>query len=273
MAKDRLDVRPGHDQPRPLQRPGPRARPGRLLRRGRHPAQRDEPMRAGAVLAGAVAGLDLVYLPCHIGRDRLSWARLGARVSGVDFSPVAIARARELAAGARTEGGSCRPTCSPCRVSSAAAWIWPRPPMGGALCWIGDLDRWAGSAASTLRRGGGLVVVDLHPVYNRVDWLHRTRRAVRCRGGPAVLSTTLDPTPTRRPISVRPPRRSGRSGWMRWSPLWPGPGSAWTGWSSTCRPRSTIWACSCREDGRWPLTVDGRDVPLLSALEGSKAAG
>jgi hypothetical protein len=30
-------------------------------------------------------------------------------------------------------------------------------------CWIGGLDRRAGSAASTLRPGGRLVVVDLHP--------------------------------------------------------------------------------------------------------------
>ncbi|MBC6463539.1 class I SAM-dependent methyltransferase [Actinomadura sp. HBU206391] len=48
-------------------------------------------------LAGDVAGKDLLHLQCHFGMDTLSWARLGARVTGVDFSPAAIERARLLA--------------------------------------------------------------------------------------------------------------------------------------------------------------------------------
>jgi len=36
--------------------------------------------------AGDVAGLDLVHLQCHFGMDTLGWARLGARVVGVDLS-------------------------------------------------------------------------------------------------------------------------------------------------------------------------------------------
>src|SRR5690348_9555691 len=46
---------------------------------------------------GAVAGLDVVHLQCHIGFDTISLARRGARVTGVDFSRVAVERARELA--------------------------------------------------------------------------------------------------------------------------------------------------------------------------------
>lgn len=38
-------------------------------------------------LVGDVAGKDLLHLQCHFGMDTLSWARLGARVTGVDFSP------------------------------------------------------------------------------------------------------------------------------------------------------------------------------------------
>ena len=48
-------------------------------------------------LVGDVRGLDLLHLQCHFGLDSLSWARRGARVTGVDFSPVAIERARSLA--------------------------------------------------------------------------------------------------------------------------------------------------------------------------------
>src|SRR5688500_14181790 len=46
---------------------------------------------------GDVANKSLVHLQCHFGLDTLSWARRGARVTGVDFSRKAIAAARELA--------------------------------------------------------------------------------------------------------------------------------------------------------------------------------
>lgn len=46
--------------------------------------------------AGAVKGLDVCHLQCHIGTDTLSLARAGARVTGVDFSPSALASAARL---------------------------------------------------------------------------------------------------------------------------------------------------------------------------------
>jgi hypothetical protein len=47
---------------------------------------------------GSVDGLRGIHLQCHIGTDTVSLARLGARMSGLDFSPVSIAEARRLAA-------------------------------------------------------------------------------------------------------------------------------------------------------------------------------
>src|SRR5690349_18024885 len=47
---------------------------------------------------GDVAGKRLVHLQCHFGLDTLILARMGAKVSGLDFSPAAIAEARRLAA-------------------------------------------------------------------------------------------------------------------------------------------------------------------------------
>ena len=46
---------------------------------------------------GDVSGRSLLHLMCHFGLDTLSWARLGARVTGVDFSGPAINAARRLA--------------------------------------------------------------------------------------------------------------------------------------------------------------------------------
>jgi 2-polyprenyl-3-methyl-5-hydroxy-6-metoxy-1,4-benzoquinol methylase len=61
------------------------------LREGRGP----QPWEIEAI--GDVAGLRLVHLQCHFGLDTLSWARLGAEVTGLDFSPPAIEAAEVLA--------------------------------------------------------------------------------------------------------------------------------------------------------------------------------
>ena len=45
---------------------------------------------------GDVAGKSLLHLQCHFGMDTMSWARLGARVTGVDFSDEAISLTRSL---------------------------------------------------------------------------------------------------------------------------------------------------------------------------------
>jgi hypothetical protein len=39
---------------------------------------------------GDIAGLTGVHLQCHIGTDTVSLARLGARMTGLDFSPAAL---------------------------------------------------------------------------------------------------------------------------------------------------------------------------------------
>ena len=62
-----------------------------------------DPERLSGVVAydrpglGDLAGLDVVHVQCHIGTDTVSLARLGGRVTGVDFSPSALAVARDLA--------------------------------------------------------------------------------------------------------------------------------------------------------------------------------
>src|SRR5579871_4323328 len=47
---------------------------------------------------GDVRGLRGVHLQCHIGTDTVSLSRLGARMTGLDFSEPAIEAARKLAA-------------------------------------------------------------------------------------------------------------------------------------------------------------------------------
>ena len=110
-----------------------------------------------------VSGLDVIHIQSHIGFDSVSMARRGARVTAVDFSPTALSRAREIAASAgvsiETIESDARdlPHSVDGRFDIAYATI-------GALCWIDDLDRWMEGAARSLRVGGHLVIVEMHPL-------------------------------------------------------------------------------------------------------------
>jgi SAM-dependent methyltransferase len=114
--------------------------------------------------AGDVTGLDLVHLQCHFGLDTLGWARLGARVVGVDLSEPAIVAARELAALAGLEA-----EFAVSNVYDAPATLrgrtFDRIYTGiGALCWLPDIDEWAAVVDRLLRPGGRLHLVEFHPV-------------------------------------------------------------------------------------------------------------
>ncbi len=111
---------------------------------------------------GEVDGLSLLHLQCHFGMDTLSWARRGARVTGADFSPVAIEEARRLSAQLGI----------PARFVESDVFRLPRVleetfdvvfTSYGALCWLPDIGRWAEVAAGFVRRGGFLYVVEMHP--------------------------------------------------------------------------------------------------------------
>ncbi|KXK50078.1 MAG: SAM-dependent methyltransferase, partial [Chlorobi bacterium OLB5] len=45
---------------------------------------------------GDVSGKSMLHLQCHFGQDTLSWARLGAKVTGIDLSDKAIEEAKNL---------------------------------------------------------------------------------------------------------------------------------------------------------------------------------
>ena len=54
-------------------------------------------------ILGDVSGKSLLHLQCHFGVDTISWSRLGAKTTGIDFSDTAIELARELAKKAGTD--------------------------------------------------------------------------------------------------------------------------------------------------------------------------
>ncbi len=63
------------------------------------PGHLSDVVRFDLPLLGDIAGRDGVHLQCHIGTDTISLSRLGARMTGLDFSPASLAEARRLAEG------------------------------------------------------------------------------------------------------------------------------------------------------------------------------
>ncbi len=128
------------------------------------PAHLSEVVRFDLPLLGDISGAKGVHLQCHIGTDTLSLARLGAHMTGLDFSPVSIAQARLLAqrAGARL-------AFVEADVYEAAE-VLPRESFDlvytsiGALNWLPSIERWANAVASLLKPGGRLFIREGHPV-------------------------------------------------------------------------------------------------------------
>ncbi|QLE83807.1 class I SAM-dependent methyltransferase [Shewanella sp. Scap07] len=110
-----------------------------------------------------VKGKSLLHLQCHFGLDTLSWAREGAKVTGVDLSSVAIEQAQQLATKTDIDAEF---VC--CDLYSAAATLQRQFDVVftsyGAICWLPDLDKWAEVIASSLKAGGQFYMVEFHPV-------------------------------------------------------------------------------------------------------------
>lgn len=117
---------------------------------------------------GDVSGKELLHLMCHFGLDTLSWARLGAKVTGVDFSKKAI----ELAISLKNELGI--------KSDFIHSNVYDLEKVldrefdivftsYGVLCWLPDLNRWAQIIHTYLKNDGLFYMIAAHPVLGMFD--------------------------------------------------------------------------------------------------------
>ncbi len=117
---------------------------------------------------GDVGGLSFLHLQCHIGLDTLSWVRLGAEVTGLDFSPPAIDAAREISRQSQTP------------AKFVVSDVYEAPEIldekfdivyasEGVLCWLPDIAAWAQVVHRLTRPGGTAYIRDGHPVVHSLD--------------------------------------------------------------------------------------------------------
>ncbi len=129
---------------------------------------------------GDVSGKSLLHLQCHFGLDTLSWARLGAKVTGMDFSETAIELAREVAGkiGVEADFVHCNLYDLPEHLDGEFDIVYT---SYGALCWLHDLSEWARIVSLYLRPGGTFFMAEFHPFMWVFDDEDKSELKVRFR--------------------------------------------------------------------------------------------
>jgi len=130
----------------------------------------EEPLRPVelAELGPRIAGKSLLHLQCHFGIDTLGWARHGAKVTGLDFSALAIEAARRLSAESGIPGRFVRANVydAPELLGEAFDVVYTGV---GALNWLPNIRAWAGVVAKCMKPGGVLFVYEGHPMLWTLD--------------------------------------------------------------------------------------------------------
>jgi SAM-dependent methyltransferase len=118
---------------------------------------------------GDVSGKSLLHLQCHFGLDTMSWARLGAQATGIDFSQEAISLAQSLS---RELGMDARFVCSDIyglrgTLTGEFDIVFT---SYGIKAWLPDMAEWARIAAHFLKPGGTFYMVELHPLGSMFEY-------------------------------------------------------------------------------------------------------
>lgn len=129
-----------------------------------------EKLRAGTPLindliraeVGQVREKSLLHLLCHIGTDTLSWALLGARVTGVDISPQSLHYARKLAREMEIEADFIEADILDVRQKIHHSYDIVFCSTG-VLCWLPDIQEFARTVKHLLEDDGFFYIFDGHP--------------------------------------------------------------------------------------------------------------
>lgn len=118
---------------------------------------------------GDVSEKKLLHLQCHFGQDTLSFARLGAKCTGIDISDEAIKLAKQLSDELELDADF---VC--CNVLETSKNISEKFDIVftsyGTIGWLPDLKPWAIMISERLKVGGFFYIVDFHPIAWMFDY-------------------------------------------------------------------------------------------------------
>lgn len=105
----------------------------------------------------------VLHLQCHFGQDTISINRMGAEITGVDFSDRAIQSAKQIAKETNSTASfiCCDIYDLPNHLDQQFDIIYT---SYGVIGWLPDLDKWASIISKFLKPNGKLIFVEFHPV-------------------------------------------------------------------------------------------------------------
>ncbi|PCJ63719.1 MAG: SAM-dependent methyltransferase [Bacteroidetes bacterium] len=113
-------------------------------------------------LLGDVQGKSILHLQCHFGQDSMSLSRMGAKVTGLDISDVAIDEAKKLN---EELGLDTKFVCAD--VYSAKEHIEEKFDIVfttyGTIGWLPNMDKWADIVSHFIKPDGKFLFVEFHP--------------------------------------------------------------------------------------------------------------
>ena len=114
-------------------------------------------------LLGAISNKKILHLQCHFGQDTMTFARMGAQATGIDFSEKAIEKATEFSKQLNLDT-----TFICCDIYEAPKYLKDQFDIVftsyGTIGWLPDLDKWAKVVSQFLKPGGQFIMADFHPV-------------------------------------------------------------------------------------------------------------
>lgn len=114
-------------------------------------------------LLGDISNKKILHLQCHFGQDTMTFARMGALATGIDFSEKAIEKATEFSKQLNLDT-----TFICCDIYEAPKYLKDQFDIVftsyGTIGWLPDLDKWAKIVSQFLKPGGQFIMADFHPV-------------------------------------------------------------------------------------------------------------
>jgi SAM-dependent methyltransferase len=113
-------------------------------------------------LLGDLKGKKVLHLQCHFGQDSISLARLGAKVTAVDFSDAAIEYGKKLTEQTKTDV-----TFICCDIYELSNHLHDKFDIVftsyGTIGWLPDINKWAKVVAQYLKPLGEFIIAEFHP--------------------------------------------------------------------------------------------------------------
>lgn len=114
-------------------------------------------------LLGDISNKKILHLQCHFGQDTMTFARMRAQATGIDFSEKAIEKATEFSKQLNLDT-----TFICCDIYEAPKYLKDQFDIVftsyGTIGWLPDLDKWAKVVSQFLKPGGQFIMADFHPV-------------------------------------------------------------------------------------------------------------